>query len=198
MLQYLDLYKPGPLEAAIEHYYRKHGIRSPQDIDLEMFVEDAGVLVRYLPRSSKAYEFKGERRLIIVDSRVDRRQQRVELAHELGHVLLHTGTQWRLPIFFRIKEERQADHFAMYALSPTFMVLPMIEEGADCRTLAARLADEFCVPEAFMARRLDLLRAQLEYAPSRSRLQVAEWRTRYDFAVWITIVLSTLGSLAAC
>lgn len=186
------------LESAIEQYYRRRNILFPHDIDLETFAEEHGIPVRYLPRSSKAYELKGGRHLIIVDSRVDKRQQRVELAHELGHVLLHTGTQWHLPHLFRVREERQAEQFAMCALAPTFMLLPMIEEGADRRVLAARLADEFRVPEAFMDRRLDLLRAQLEYAPSRARLQIAESRAQYGLAVWITIVLSTLGGLAAC
>ena len=36
MLQ-LQYYRPTPLEAAIVEFYRKNHIKSPQDIDLEMF-----------------------------------------------------------------------------------------------------------------------------------------------------------------
>lgn len=186
------------LESAIERYYSQHGILSPHDIDLEALASEHGIIVRYLPRPSKTYELKGGRHIIIIDSRNDRLQQRVELAHELGHVLLHTGTQWRLPKLFRIKQEWQAERFAMYALAPTFMLLPRIDEGMDRRTLSGLLAEEFGVPQTFMSRRLAILHAQLEYQQSRSKFQVAESRNRYEYAVWFTILLSAAASLAAC
>ena len=42
----------------------------------------------------------------------------VELAHELGHVLLHAGRQELIQQDFRVMQEWQADRFAAYALVP--------------------------------------------------------------------------------
>lgn len=45
MLDYHEQYRPSPLESAVVDFYRKHQIKSPQDINLEMYAYDAGIWV---------------------------------------------------------------------------------------------------------------------------------------------------------
>jgi Zn-dependent peptidase ImmA (M78 family) len=180
----LTHYRPTPMEQAIVDFYRKHGIRSPQDIDLEMFAEEAGVPVRFLPRPSKAYELAGGKYLIIIDDRNEWPQQRVELAHELGHVLLHVGVQWFMPDDFRALQEWQANRFAMYALAPTFMIANCLVNARTHEQLVWQLAYQFDVTLEFMEKRLTMLEQRLQSLMLEQQLArvVAEQRAMYDYS----------------
>ncbi|WP_051663453.1 ImmA/IrrE family metallo-endopeptidase [Alicyclobacillus macrosporangiidus] len=184
MLQYLEHYRPTPLESFVVDFYHKHGIRSPQDIDLEMFAKEAGVPVRFLPRPSKAYELAGGKYLIIINSENEWPEQRVELAHELGHVLLHVGVQWFMPDDFRALQEWQANRFAMYALAPTFMIANCLVNARTREQLVSQLAYQFDVTPKFMAKRLAVLERRLRSLVLDQQLArvVAEQRAMYDYS----------------
>ncbi|WP_067931256.1 ImmA/IrrE family metallo-endopeptidase [Alicyclobacillus kakegawensis] len=183
MLDCLEHYVPTRLEERLLRFYKEHGIYTPQDIDLGLFLSNACIRVYYLPKPSAYFRFRGDKYTIVVDKRLPRRQQRVELAHELGHVLLHVGHQAFMPADERERQEYQADMFAMYALAPTFMIADCIEPADSRKRLVADLAAKFDVPETFMDARLDLLEEHLNALAFERYWEqaVAEQRATYDY-----------------
>ena len=183
MLEYLEFYRPAPLEAAIEAFYRKHRILSPQDIDLEMFAADTDIIVRQ--RTGKTLALRLKRHYVIfLDRRLPWPHRRVELAHELGHVLMHVGRQELLTDDFRALQEWRADRFAMYALVPTFMFANCLTNANSREQLVSQLAYTFDVPEVFMDVPLRLLEQSMNDLVSQRQLEhvVAEQRTLYDYS----------------
>lgn len=55
-MEHLKHYGPGHLESGLVGFYLRNHVRSPQDIQLEMFAGDAGIHVYYVPFKSKAFE----------------------------------------------------------------------------------------------------------------------------------------------
>ncbi|MCF8563976.1 ImmA/IrrE family metallo-endopeptidase [Alicyclobacillus tolerans] len=155
-------------------YYKRRGIQSPTEIDIELFAKESGVWVHHAPIESKYYEMVDGMYSIIVDSRPPQLQQRVELAHEYGHVLLHTGDQEILCQAERIRQEREANHFAMYALAPTYLIAQYMIEDCSWHSQVVHLADKFNVPLPFMDARLRLL-AQGVYGVSPGSIRKAEF-----------------------
>lgn len=154
-------YQPSKLEWRVLNFYRRRDIQSPNQIDIEAFAKEAGIWVHYAPLGSTYYEMIDGMYTIIVDVRLPQLQQRVELAHELGHVLLHSGDQEVMSQAERIRQEREANCFSMYALAPTYLIFKLIPQqvGEDfCwESQVAHLADTFNVPLPFMDARLRLL-----------------------------------------
>ena len=178
-----DHYRPTPLESAIDAFYRKKHIYSPVDLDLEVFAQDANIQILYKPLSSVTYQFHTFN-TIIIDSRLPSRQQKVELAHELGHVLLHSGRQEFMNDDFRAMQEWQADRFGMYSLAPTWMIKDNLIQTTSRSRLIAHLSDVFDVPETFMEERLHMLEERLRSLASQAQLtqQINEIRSQYDYA----------------
>lgn len=184
MFSYLDRYQPGPLESAVVDFYRKNHIRSPKDINIEMFAYDAGIWIHFLASPSTNYHIKGDMYSIVVDRRLPWEQQRVELAHELGHVLLHAGRQEFMKDDFRALQEWQADRFAMYALAPTFMIANCIVQASSRQQLVSQLAYTFDVPLPFMDARLELLEQRMRTLVAQEQMAAAvrEATAGYDYA----------------
>ncbi|CAM3901290.1 ImmA/IrrE family metallo-endopeptidase [Alicyclobacillus pomorum] len=183
MLQ-LQYYRPTPLEAAIVDFYRKNHVKSPQDIDLEMFAWDAGVWIHYSSMPTTHIETDHNMYSIIVDNRLPWELQKVQLAHELGHVLLHAGRQEFLREDFRALQEWQADKFAAYALVPTFMIANCWVEASSREQQVSQLAYHFDVPETFMDGRLGLLERRMQALAAEAQLAaaIAEERATYDYS----------------
>lgn len=181
----LEHYRPTPLESFVVDFYRKRGIRSPQDIDLEMLAYEAGIWIHYADAPTTHYEIDdGKAYSIVVDNGQPWEQQRVELAHELGHCLLHVGRQDLMPIDFRVRQEWQADRFAAYALAPTFMIANCWVDTSSRERMVSQLAYQFDVPEPFMDARLRLLEERLHtLAFERQMAQIiAAERAMYDYS----------------
>lgn len=169
MLELLESYHPSPLEEAILAFFKKHRIANPDEIDLDWMAQEAGIWIHYKSSSSTSYQFKGMWS-IIVDDRLPEPQQRVELAHELGHVFLHVGHQIAMNADFRAMQEWQADRFAMYLLSPTPMIANCIVSGDSRGQLVDHLAYVFNVPNYFMDARLRLLEQRLQQLAAQQQL----------------------------
>lgn len=184
MFEALEKYVPTPLEASVVEFYRKHHIKSPQDISLEMFAYDAGIWVHYVPHPSTNYQFKENFYTVCVDNRIPWENQRVEMAHELGHVLLHTGRQEFMNDDFRALQEFQADRFAMFALTPTYMIANCIVQAASRQQLVSQLAYTFDVPEPFMDARLHLLEQRLRDIAAQAQIKEAleQQSAGYDYS----------------
>jgi Zn-dependent peptidase ImmA (M78 family) len=179
----LEMYKPTPLEAAIVNFYRKNHINSPEDIDLEMFAYEQNIWIHYADRPSDSFEFK-QGYSIVIDNRLPWEQQRVELAHELGHCLLHAGRQELMQYDFRVMQEWQADRFAAYALAPTFMIGNCWIEASSREQMVSQLAYYFNVTEPFMDVRLNMLQQRLQTLAAEAQLAAAivEDRASYDYS----------------
>ncbi|QQE78100.1 ImmA/IrrE family metallo-endopeptidase [Alicyclobacillus sp. SO9] len=184
MFKLLSTYIPTPLEDAVVQFYRRHLIKSPQDIDLEMFAYEASIWVHYVPHPSNNFHFRDSIYTIAVDNRIPWEQQRVGLAHELGHVLLHSGSQEFMNDDFRALQEFQADRFAMFALAPTFMLANYITQASSRQQLVSQLAYSFDVPEIFMDARIDLLEQRLKDIAMQRQMEevVKEQAASYDYS----------------
>ncbi|WDL98166.1 ImmA/IrrE family metallo-endopeptidase [Alicyclobacillus sp. ALC3] len=180
----ISQYRPVHLESSIVTFYRNNHIRSPQDIDLELFAHDAGIWVHFLAQPSTNYQFRSDMYTVIVDNRLPWEQQRVEMAHELGHVLLHAGRQEFMKDDWRALQEFQADMFAMYSLVPTFMIANCITQASSRAQLVNQLAYSFDVPQPFMDARLTLLEQRLYTIAAENQMATAirEATAGYDYS----------------
>lgn len=180
MLELLESYQPTPLEETIIQFYNKNHISNPDDIDLDWMAREADIWVHYKPHSSTSYQFQGMWS-VIVDDRLPEPQQRVELAHELGHVFLHVGHQIAMTADFRAMQEWQADRFAMYLICPTPMIANCLVIGESRNQLVEQLAYTFNVPDYFMDTRLKLLEQRLHQLAAQQQLAATlESLPQYD------------------
>lgn len=181
----LENYQPNNLEWRISNYYLQHDVQSPSEIDLNAYAKEAAIWVHYAPLDSTNYEMTENMYTIIVDNRLPQQQQRVELAHELGHVILHSGNQETLSEAERIRQEWQANYFAMYALAPTYMLAKHMLDDCSWGAQVTHLSEEFNVPIPFMDVRLRLLSEKVYgfLSGSTSPLLVARESTEdYDYS----------------
>ncbi|WAH38573.1 ImmA/IrrE family metallo-endopeptidase [Alicyclobacillus dauci] len=183
MQEMFERYVPTHLESAIMDFYRKNKVKSQYDIDLEMFAWDAGIWVHYADMGTTHNEVDGTMYSIIIDNRIPWQQQRVEFAHELGHVLLHAGRQEFMNNDFRALQEWQADRFAMYALAPTCMIVNTITNASSRTQLVRQLAEAFDVPDPFMDVRLKILEQRFRDLQAQGLMQEAieAEHARYDY-----------------
>ncbi|WP_018130972.1 ImmA/IrrE family metallo-endopeptidase [Effusibacillus pohliae] len=172
MLELLESYQPVPLEDAILAFYRKHHIANPDEIDLDWMAREANIWIHYKPHPSASYELRGMWS-VIVDDRLPEPQQRVELAHELGHVFLHVGHQIAINADLKARQEWQADRFAMYLLCPTPMIADHMITAESRGQLVDHFADTFNVPDYFMDARLKLLEQRLQMLAAQRQFAAA-------------------------
>lgn len=153
---------PSPLEKRILKLYTRHGIRTPGDITLYVFDYVLPVHVVYRAGSALAIDTDYEH-TVFVDGHLSLPERRVRVAHEIGHLLLHSGVQIWTPPVWRGKQEWQAARFAMYALAPSPMLLKEIRGVKyECRgAMVADLAELFGITESFMDERLHVLGQQI-------------------------------------
>lgn len=114
---------------------RKYGTDNPFDICKEMGIH---IMYRELPDNVNGLFFQFLKNyIIILNDSLTYEQSRVTAAHELGHILLHGGTNsFQISSYTNIpveKLERQADYFACCLLIDSESVSPYDE--ADCLTV---------------------------------------------------------------
>lgn len=132
MLQW-SFYKPTEQEKRITLFYQSIGINKPEDLQESLIAERAGIKLRYEEAPSLSFE-KGNYRCIVIDNSLPPEKQRKRFFHELGHLLRgHAGDQAKLPKLFRGLQEEQANHVALYAMMPYYMIqaLPIPEYERD-------------------------------------------------------------------
>lgn len=164
------------LDDQIEDYYQMRGILRPHEIELDAIADGLNIEVRYMMHDSDAVRVGGQPYLI-ADKRVGRRQQRVEMAHELGHLLMHAGDQLCMRDDFRRLQEREANRFALLALVPKFMLekeLTTTPQYYESQNVA--LAEAFHVPVWFMTWRMALYECNTPAAYIREQAARYDWR----------------------
>ena len=80
------------LESRVDTFYQHHGITRPADISLLWWEEIVHVDVLYRPGQTDAATI-GHQRVVFMDAHKPLAVRRAELAHEIGHALLHAGNQ---------------------------------------------------------------------------------------------------------
>jgi Zn-dependent peptidase ImmA (M78 family) len=139
-----------------------HSIHTPEQIDLHQLCATYQIEIQTLCGRSRthAHPIHSNRYLIVVDERLDEAEQRVKIAHEWGHLLLHEGIQPQNTEWMIEWQEAQANHFAEHLLLPFFMVGPLLIDIP--RYDAPKfLAHRFCVPLSLAKRRYERFLARL-------------------------------------
>ena len=141
----------------VTHYYLSWGVSSPTDISLYLWDNAVNVSVVYRPGRTTSIPFRRATR-VFCDGHKPILLRRVEIAHEIGHALLHTGEQEGMEHIYRGKQEHDADTFSMEALMPEYLVRKSLQEAPYGRGQAEQyIAELYGVPLPFAARRLDVL-----------------------------------------
>lgn len=134
------------IEPFVAHFYHSQHVVNPESISLLTWNELADIRVLYRPGANKVQRI-GDIFVILVEKGLSLPDRRAVIAHEIGHVLLHTGDQLWLPGAWRAQQEEQARRFAVASLMPWFMVCPLLECVEDCTgTFVEDLAEKFGVP----------------------------------------------------
>lgn len=94
-----------------------HGSNEPRHIASKLNIK---VIYKPLPACVSGIQIKPEiKKAIIINSRLSRRQQRMALAHQLGHIFLHKDYDLfkEIDADLRTKLEHDADTFAHILLN---------------------------------------------------------------------------------
>lgn len=135
------------LEEYIIRLYRSIGINSPTQLDQFVIAASLGVEISY---RQSVFRFGNE----VILRNNSSRQQWMDFGHELGHVLLHSGSQLNMYPLYREYQEWRADLFALHFCIPTFMLEKMKLPHTRSETIGL-IAHEFNVSHKFAETRLD-------------------------------------------
>lgn len=174
-----DLDGDGPEQAA-QLVRESWGLGDGPVGHLLRLVENHGILVVFSPpkgASVDAYSFDSDRRPIVVLNplKQDYYRQRFDLAHELGHLVMHTDAEPG----GRIVEE-QAHRFASELLMPGEQLAPLLPRSMNAAAWAAlaRLKEQWGVSMQallFRARRLGVL-GDVSYRNAMTTVSARRWR----------------------
>jgi len=115
------MYQPTNLEKWVSDKLIKMNIMYPWELKPRLVAQAFDIDFEIMKSPAVSGEEFGEA-YIIVDARKDPLTQREQFFHELGHVLRHYGNQNCMNDAFRLKQEWDANLFAMYAMIPYHML----------------------------------------------------------------------------
>ncbi|MFB4326444.1 ImmA/IrrE family metallo-endopeptidase [Priestia sp. BR_2] len=153
-------YETTLLEQFVEDLYKKHGILTPQQLNIEELARRLNVWVYYSELGSEAVEIKSGLGSINIYKNQSRARQWIDFLHELCHILRHSGDQRIMPEQFTRAQEAEADNFVLYAAMPISMIsqlrLPVRKNDA-----IHFLASIFKVPLYLAKKRLEQIQHRL-------------------------------------
>lgn len=159
----------------VQHYYHEWDVSSPRDISLYLWDRALEITVTHRPGRTLAI-YVGNVAHIFCDGCKPLPLRRVEIAHEIGHALLHSGQQTDMRTLLRGSQEHSADAFSMEALIPGYLLSESLSKAPDGRGQTEQyIAELYGVPLPFAARRLDVF-----YGDYPAREMVAETVAEYD------------------
>ena len=137
------------LEEYIKNLYLSVDITSPAQLNIKHIAFELKIIVLFGPHKSMCFKNN-----IYIDNRVSKEEQWQQFAHELCHVLWHSGNQLGLYPPFREYQEWKSNSFAYHFCVPTFLldglILPELYREA-----IALLQNTFNVSYDFAHRRLN-------------------------------------------
>ena len=130
----------------------------------------------------------GRGEVAVVNGSYQTGRRRLTLAHELGHYLFgdEYSTDWSVAEAPAAKREGRIDRFARALLLPSVVLKSRWRGGDDTRVDAVRLASEYRVDMATLARRLD----ELEIATPDELARVRSTRTRRSDIVELGLLVA--------
>ncbi|MGM7683755.1 ImmA/IrrE family metallo-endopeptidase [Cytobacillus sp. Hm23] len=144
-------YEATLLETWVSIWYKKMNINQPTDILEETICQNNNIYFFRRPIPSYSYE-NGKFKSITIDSRIDASQQREQFFHELCHIIRHYGWQLQImPPAFRELQERDAQHFTLYAAIPYHMLMSYNFKSS---TIIETLVEDFKVSEQLCIERV--------------------------------------------
>ncbi|OES45850.1 ImmA/IrrE family metallo-endopeptidase [Domibacillus iocasae] len=152
-------YVKSHLEDFIENLYTNISITSPEQLDIELIARRLNIEVGYSHNKSKCAEIGGIM-MILLNENVSRTEQWQEFAHEVCHLLRHTGNQTELPFPFVQLQEWQANTFALHFCIPTFM-LQKLDLPFHKQLAITEVVQTFGVEYSFAEERLELYEIQM-------------------------------------
>lgn len=153
------MYPFNSTEQAIEQRYNALGLTAP--IHPSDLARATGVTVKIADAEPAG---NPKTRRIVLDRRSDRLTRREDFAHELAHILMHSGSQWFSADTWIDLQEREAERLALYLLIPTHLLLPFLQSlspRTENEAIGA-IAQNFIVSVEFARKRFKKLRAQIE------------------------------------
>lgn len=140
------------LEEKIKKMYLSWGIRRPDQMDMLEIAAKLDIWVHFLDSDSWALEKDGLFS-IILNKKKSEPEQWQDFAHELNHVLCHSGNQLNMSDSFAAFQEAKANNFSLHFCVPTFMIL---ESGLPYTWSEALLfvMETFNVTEEFARKKL--------------------------------------------
>jgi len=148
------MYLYSDLEDFVRKLYYFLKITKAHQIDKLLIAEKLNVSIRYFDESSEAISINNKN-YIFLNKYLSRQQRWQVFAHELSHILRHSGYQYNMPLLFRELQEWQADSFMYHFCVPTFM-LNEIELPSHINEAVWLVADTFNVEMQFARKRLDM------------------------------------------
>ncbi|GED71228.1 hypothetical protein BRE01_49300 [Brevibacillus reuszeri] len=118
------LYQPQTrLEEQVYSLMQFHGIQKPDQIDLNSMCESYRVEIININGRSRIqpHPTRPGWYLMAIDKTLHPNVQRLKIAHEFGHLLLHVGIQPNCSDLMIEWQESQANHFAEHLLMPFYM-----------------------------------------------------------------------------
>ncbi|MCP3763857.1 ImmA/IrrE family metallo-endopeptidase [Domibacillus sp. A3M-37] len=152
-------YVKSHLEDFIENLYMEISITSPKQLNIKLIARRLNIEVEYSYKTSKCAEIGGIM-MIRLNENLSKAEQWQEFAHELCHLLRHSGNQTLLPFPFVQLQEWQANTFALHFCIPTFM-LQEIDLPFHKRLAVTQIAETFGVEYSFAEERLLLYEIQM-------------------------------------
>ncbi len=113
----------------------------PVDIEIiEQIMTEMGYKIKYFESCDKSCVVGN----VVINGRKESvNQLRQSMAHELGHIVTHITNQMENGYVLKVKEEAQADAFAMYFLMPEMVLKEIIDEYEDLYGLCEYFGVEY-------------------------------------------------------
>ncbi|GLF92317.1 phage-like element PBSX protein XkdA [Bacillus safensis] len=174
------------LEEDIKRLYAQLQISGPAYRDMQRIASEFHVWVHYEDTGSMMIKHQGLYSIILNRS-LSPEEQWQDFAHELCHVLKHTGNHFKMHKLFRELQEFQAKQFMYHFCVPTFMLMKMKLPNLRQQAILY-IAQTFHVTLAFAEKRLALfeqrkagIRFQKEFTSYLMKAEkVAEKETVYQ------------------
>lgn len=100
------------------------GMTAPLHIDMQLIAKELDIWIHFEDTHSMMLKRDGMYS-IVLNQKKSPEEQWQDFAHELCHVLKHTGNHFHMNKLFRELQEFQANHFMYHFCVPTFMLLNM-------------------------------------------------------------------------
>ncbi|WP_163527939.1 ImmA/IrrE family metallo-endopeptidase [Halobacillus ihumii] len=146
------------LESHIHDLLNSISIQTPNQLTIEGIADQLNIRVYDWEHSSEAVIYKGINR-IFLQKQLGKEERWQTFGHELGHILLHCGSQLNLPTRFVKYQEWKADNFALHFCVPTFMLLQMNLPFKKSQAIT-EVTSTFGVTSEFASQRLQHLEKQ--------------------------------------